>query len=721
LTDFIKNLEKIKDIEGAKALLFEEIEENEKILEAIEFTIQAHYGQKRKSGEPYVVHPILVSAIVAKISGDLHMIISALLHDVVEDTDYTQQDILDRFGEDVSYLVDGLTKIDSIRAKELIPSNVSGENGRLIKSALSFRKMLTASIKDIRILIIKLCDRVHNLLTLDALPENKQIRIAEESLVVYAPIAHRLGISSLKSLIEDYSFKYLFKDDYDAISSYIDHYEDSLRAKLHNFRARVSTELIKNGFESKDFVIKSRIKHKYSIYRKMQRKGINIDEVLDLLAIRIIVKTPIDTYRTLGIVHLNFKPLAFRFKDYIASPKENGYQTLHTTVIDKSTIFEVQIRTFEMDRTAEYGLAAHWKYKLSSDKINTDWIEKFDSYKDVELGDYYDLIKGDLFTEEITVYSPNYDIYTLPQGSVALDFAYKIHSDLGNRAKYAYVNKKRVSLLTELKSGDVVKIITDNKNIPRCTWIDSVKTQHAIKEIKALCNQRIREIDIQTGYNILKTVLDIPRWKIEKQLEKFGMEDAPQKVVYNNSLLKSVINQYTNELKKNSKFLPILKKNRYKLKSYKFKSLKVISNHNISEVRFDYCCHPRNGDDIVGVLQNNRVYVHHKMCSQVAQILDDNLNMVYIEWDSEISYRYNMIISLSNHRGALAEFLQYLVKLNIDVLSIKTEKDAISSGYTLYFELEIESKEKSIERLENRIGQKTKIIQITSANDSYKR
>lgn len=717
MRNLIKDIEGIKDIESAKEALYKHIARNKDIETVVEFAIEAHKAQKRKSGEPYVIHPILVASLVAKLSGDLAMVKSALLHDVVEDTHHNEIDILEKFGEDVAYLVDGLTKIDEIREKELVSSS-SGE--KLSKSAFSFRKMLTASIKDMRILIIKLCDRVHNLSTLDALSTEKQLRIAEESLVVYAPIAHRLGISSLKSLIEDFSFKYLFKDDFEIISSYIDQFEDSFETKIHNFKERVKSDLIKNGFAIDSFEINGRIKHKYSIYRKMQRKGINIDEVLDLLAIRVIVQTPIDSYKVLGIIHLNFKPLSFRFKDYIASAKDNGYQTLHTTVIDKNSIFEVQIRTFEMDKTAEYGLAAHWKYKQSSNKINTGWIEKLDK-GDVEIGEYCDLIKGDLFSEEIAVYSPTYDSFTLPRGSMALDFAYHIHSDLGNRAKYAYINKKRVPLLTELKSNDVIKIVADNKNILRCTWIDSVKTQHAKKEMKAICNQRIREIDIQTGFNILRTVLNIPRRRIEGKLEELSLEDAPQKIAYNEALFKNVVGKYVEELGKNKSFLPVLKMNKYKLKTYKFKTLKIISNRPVADVRFDYCCHPHNGDDIVAVLKDNKAHIHHKMCSQINQILDDNLDMVFVEWDVETSFKYKLIISLSNHRGALADFLQYLVKLNIDVLGIKTEKDAISSNYTLYFELEIESKEKNIDKIKRELEHKTKIIQLTSASDSYKR
>jgi len=715
LKNLLTEIGNIKNVEDAKTALFKQISKTAELENAIEFAVKAHEHQKRKSGEPYVIHPILVASIVAKISGDKSMVIAGLLHDVVEDTKYTLDEIKELFGSDVSYLVDGLTKIDSIREKELAPSHLKN---KLSKSAFSFRKMLTASIKDMRILIIKLCDRIHNLSTLDALPEEKQFRIAEESLVVYAPIAHRLGISSLKSLIEDFSFKYLFKSDFDSISEYIDKYDETFKIRLYNFKENMTQELIKNGFVTDDFEIKSRIKQKYSIYRKMQRKGINIDEVLDLLAIRIIVNNPIDTYRVLGIIHLNFKPLTFRFKDYIASQKENGYQTLHTTVLDKSSIFEIQIRTFEMDKTAEYGLAAHWKYKQNT-KINTNWIEKLDS-KDIDIGDYCDVLKGDLFSEEVTVYSPAFDSLTLPLGSVALDFAYAIHSDLGNRSKFAYVNKKKVSLLTELKSGDVIKIVSGDKNIPRCSWFNSVKTHHSKKEMKAICNSRIREIDSQVGYNILSSIFKIPKQRIIQKLNDLEISDLIYKIPNNEATLKNVVNKFVESLKYRRLFATF-RFNKYKLKNYKFKSLKVSSNFHISETHFDVCCHPNSGDDILGILEHNKVSIHHKMCSQIGKTLETNKKMVFVNWDiKELNYQYNLIVSISNHRGALAKFLQYLAKLNIDILRIKSEKDTILNDYTLYFELEIETKEKSIDKIKKELEHKIKVIQITVASDSYK-
>jgi len=360
LDAFLDKAKNIDTIEEASALLWEELPSPlPATTKALELSLEAHKGQTRKSGEPYIVHPILVAAITAKVSNDEMMVQAALLHDVVEDTDYTIEELEDEFGYDVAHMVEGLTKIVEIRDEELVPS---GSDERLINSALTFRKMLIASIKDVRVLVIKLCDRLHNMLTLDALSSEKQKRIAEETIVVYAPIAHRLGISKLKNHLEDLSFRYIYPEDYNQIDTYITSNAQNLKIKLNTFIQNVKEMMDKDGFKEDDFEIIGRVKHYYSIYLKMHRKGVSIEEVLDLLAIRVIVKDPIDCYRVLGLMHLRFTPLISRFKDYIAVPKENGYKTIHTTLFDEEGIVEAQIRTEEMHRLAEYGVAAHWKY-----------------------------------------------------------------------------------------------------------------------------------------------------------------------------------------------------------------------------------------------------------------------------------------------------------------------------------------------------------------------
>lgn len=340
---FLAKAQNIHTIEEATTLLWEKVPNPlPATQQALALSLDAHEGQTRKSGEPYIVHPILVAAITAAFSKDEMMVQAALLHDVVEDTHYEIEELEAVFGDDVAHMVEGLTKIVEIRDEELASSD---SKERLINSALTFRKMLIASIKDIRVLVIKLCDRLHNMLTLDALSPEKQKRIAEETLVVYAPIAHRLGISKLKNNLEDLSFYYIYPEDYQKIDDFIQKNAQNLQFKLNAFIQNVKELMQKENFSEDSYEVIGRVKHYYSIYMKMQRKGVTIEEVLDLLAVRIIVKKPIECYKVLGLMHLNFTPLISRFKDYIAIPKENGYKTIHTTLFSEEGIVEAQIRT----------------------------------------------------------------------------------------------------------------------------------------------------------------------------------------------------------------------------------------------------------------------------------------------------------------------------------------------------------------------------------------
>ena len=403
--DFFAQLTQIKDIESALSKLNDLTAITPKVQKAIDLAINAHQGQLRKSGEPYVVHPLCVACIVAFYGGDETMLCAALLHDVVEDTLYSLEDIRREFDWDVGHLVDALTKIVEIRNEELS----SNMNEKLAASALSFRKMLLASIKDIRALVIKISDRMHNMLTLQALPPKKQKRIAEETLMVYAPIAHRLGISSLKSELEDKSFFYIFPQEYQNIEQYIKDNNQSIALRLNEFTQKVSTILLQNGFAEKDFVIESRVKRYYSIFLKMQRKGVSIDEILDLLAVRIIVPTSLECYKVLGLLHLQLKPVVSRLKDYIAIPKENGYQTIHTTIFEGASIYEVQIRTFDMHKSAQYGVAAHWKYKSGGREPNLEWLNNL-QYQNDTIEEFYELAKNDLY-KEVWWYSPLLEIF----------------------------------------------------------------------------------------------------------------------------------------------------------------------------------------------------------------------------------------------------------------------------------------------------------------------
>ncbi|MDH4943592.1 RelA/SpoT family protein [Sulfurimonas sp. C5] len=710
------NIEKVKhlhDIDSAIAYLFSHIIPTDKLKEALAFATEAHKTQFRKSGEPYIIHPILVAAIVASITNDEAMAIAALLHDVVEDTAITLEEVEESYGKDVAHLVSGLTKIDSIRDKELIPSS---SNEKLIVSALSFRKMLLASIEDVRVLVVKLCDRLHNMLTLDALPKHKQKRISEETLVVYSPIAHRLGISFLKNMLEDLSFSYLFAEEKHFIDNYLDTNYHAIEMRLNEFKQHMSNILIQHGFCEDDFEILSRIKHRYSIYLKMQRKGVSIDEVLDLLAIRIIVKDPLKCYDALGLVHLNFRPLASRFKDYIAVPKDNGYQTIHTSVFYKTAIFEVQIRTYDMHKTAELGVAAHWKYKSGGNNIKLDWLDNL-QYQNESVEDFYELIKTDLYSEDISVFSPTGDAFTLPRGAVVLDFAYAVHTDIGNKAVSAMVNKTKTSLLTELNNGDIVKVVIGDEIETRCSWIDAVKTSRAQTNMKLNCNARLREINAKTAVNIIATIMGLKHSRVEEWLQQNKCENLSH-IPTDIEHLKNVIHNYISDIGKNSRFQRFISRHRFKVKKYEISSLELYSNSSISDVVFDYCCHPKYGDEVMAFLDKSKAHVHHKMCQNATKKSENNEPMVFVKWAKERIFKYKLIASLPNEKGALADFLAFLAKQNIDLVSIELGKDNLD--YIHYTDIVFQSEEADINTLRAKIESKIKVVDLIRSDDAYR-
>jgi len=709
------DIEKVKHlhtIDSSAQYLYSHFEDTRELEEALKYSIVAHEGQERKSGEPYVIHPILVAAIVASITDDVSMSIAALLHDVVEDTSISIEEIIDVFGADVAHLVEGLTKIDEIRDDELVPSN---SDEKLIVSALSFRKMLLASIKDVRILVVKLCDRLHNMLTLEALPKHKQIRIAEETLVVYAPIAHRLGISFLKNMLEDLSFSYLFIEEKHHIDNYLDTNYHAIEMKLDEFKKTINTILIKNGFCEDDIEILSRVKHRYSIHLKMQRKGVSIDEVLDLLAVRILTNDKVKCYTILGLIHLHFQPLSSRFKDYIAVPKDNGYQTIHTSVFYKTAIFEIQIRTYEMHQTAELGVAAHWKYKSGADGIKLDWLNNL-GYQNESVEDFYELIKNDLYSEDISVFSPTGQAFTLPRGAVVLDFAYAVHSEVGNKATSALINKTKSSLLNELKNGDIVKIIADDELITRCSWIDAVVTSKAKTNMRHNCTARVKDIDAKSAVNIIATAMSLNNSRVEdwyKTSKCTKQSTIPSDIDH----LKDVVNKYIIDISQNNRFTGFLSRHRFKIRHFSYKGISAYSALGINDVVFDYCCHPKTGDQIMSFIEKGKAHVHHKMCKKAYKKLIDGDKMVFVKWEKESVYDYNMIISLHSGKGTLAEFLNYLVKLNIDINSIELGKNKSES--TRYCEMEFESKEADINKLRGKIEQKIKVIHLVRADDAY--
>jgi len=715
LEAFLNKAKDIHTIEEAKALLWELVPSPQpETLKALELSLTAHNGQTRKSGEPYIVHPILVAAITAKISNDEMMVQAALLHDVVEDTTFTIEELVEIFGDDVAHMVEGLTKIVEIRDEELVPS---GSDERLIHSALSFRKMLVASIKDVRVLVIKLCDRLHNMLTLEALSKEKQKRISEETLVVYAPIAHRLGISTLKNHLEDLSFRYIYPDDYEKIDKYIQSNSQNLQFKLNAFIQKVTDAMEKDGFQKDEFEILGRVKHYYSIYMKMHRKGVSIEEVLDLLAIRIIVKDPIECYRVLGLMHLGFTPLISRFKDYIAVPKENGYKTIHTTLFNEEGIVEAQIRTEEMHQLAEYGVAAHWKYKGGDNAVNLTWLESL-HYQNESIEEFYELAKSDLFSEDITIFSPKGDFYTLPKDSVALDFAYAIHSEVGANALEALVNKQKTSLLSVLKNGDIVNIIKDDVAHLYCSWLDTVKTSKAQDGIRSACRARIKESDTLSAYIIIATLFVQKNDDVKKLMHKLGLEDSLFKLPIQLDYYKEVIHQVAEYLgTKEVRFWEVLKKG-YKLPKVKaLEHFQFFTNKPLDGVEFDYCCHPKVGDQIVAFYKGTKAIIHHKLCKKAYVKILEQEPMIFVAWSGSKHSRYRLIISLQNQKGMLADLLAKLSGLNLNILSI--ELGIRNPEQAEYCQIEVESAESKKQVLADKIGQKFKLIEIISLDDAY--
>lgn len=705
-------------LEDAKDILYSVAKPTGILLKAVDYCISSHDGQTRKSGEPYSIHPILVTSFVAHMGGDESMLIAALLHDVVEDTECDEEQLTFDFGKDVCSLVNGLTKIVAIRKDELVSSS---SKEKLTASAMSFRKMLLASIEDVRVLFIKLCDRLHNMLTLDALRPDKQKRIAEETLVVYAPIAHRLGISAIKNILEDLAFKYVMPEEYAKIDDFINDAKQQLQLKINEFSQKVSEQLLANGFSEDSFEIQKRIKHYYSIYLKMQRKGISLEEILDLLAVRIIVPDELDCYLVLGILHTNFNPLTARFKDYIALPKQNGYRTLHTTLFDDQSIIEAQIRTFNMHKTAEYGLAAHWKYKHSGAvAVKTDWLKDISQIDEHEKTpeDLYEFAKDSLYVEDIAVYSPTGRIFTLPRGATALDYAYEIHSEVGLHASEAYINKIKVPLLTELKNGDIVRIITGDEPKLRCSWLNSVKTGKARVTIRNYCRQKLREINEKVARKIISAIFSRPVDMIESWLLSENLSKKIFKVSTDSAFLQDVVNA----LKKygKDKILGIggLGK-KYEIKKQKCDNIVIYSNYKITSAEFDYCCNPKRGDDIMGFRHGHRAVVHHKLCERASKLLENGEEMIFVRWTKVAPDRYKIILSLENKRGSLAEFLTDLAKLKIDLVTINLA-DGGEEDSAEYFELVIQivenvDSQKVMESLKN----KYKIVEFSSLADAY--
>ncbi|MEK3781897.1 RelA/SpoT family protein [Paenibacillus sp. FSL R5-0810] len=673
-----------------------------RIREAYEFAEQAHHGQVRKSGEPYILHPLAVADIVVNMQMDTLSIIAALLHDVVEDTTVSLDEIRERFGDTCAMLVDGLTKLERIqfRSKE----EQQNEN---------YRKMFIAMARDIRVIVIKLADRLHNMRTLKYQSEESQRRISYETLEIFCPIAHRLGISAIKWEMEDIALRYLNPQQYYRIANLMHKKRAEREQYIDNVIVCIREKLDEMGIQAD---LSGRPKHIYSVFKKMTVKNKQFNEIYDLLAIRIIVDNIKDCYATLGIIHTLWKPMPGRFKDYIAMPKTNMYQSLHTTVVGPNgEPTEVQIRTWEMHRTAEYGIAAHWAYKEGSSGSSGSFDNRLTFFREIlelqhetkDASEFVESLKMDFFSDLVFVFTPKGEVIELPSGSVPLDFAYRIHTEVGNRTIGAKVNGRIVPLDHQLKTGDIVEILTSKHSYgPSQDWLKIAQSSHARSKIKQWFKKEKREENVEKGREMLEREfkrlgLDVSEWTTDDKLmeaaKKFAfndIEDMLSAIGFGGITAAQICTKVTEKMRREQEEAANQLEMTSEMKEIKpaekrsrpTNGVRVKGIDNLL-VRFARCCNPVPGDDIVGYVTRGRgVSVHRSDCPNLPATGEgegeDAARVIEVEWESSVEANYSVDIEVTGHdrNGLLNEVLQAVSesKTNISAVTGRSDKNKMA-------------------------------------------
>jgi len=663
----------------------------EQLRRAYVFSAFAHKGQVRRSGEPYLVHPLEVAYFLADLKLDPAAIIAGLLHDVVEDTLTTVERIQELFGQEVAHLVEGVTKIGAI------PFSSSAE-----RQAENFRKMLLAMVDDIRVILVKLADRLHNMRTLQHMPEDRRALTARETLDIYAPIANRLGMSRLKNELEDLSFRFLEPDAYEALKTRVEERRKATEGLVEELVRTVEAKI--REAEIPIVAIDGRIKRLYSINEKLKRQKIELEQVYDFLAVRIITKTVKDCYASLGIIHHAWSPVPGRIKDFIAMPRPNGYQSLHTSVVSALGIaFEVQIRTEEMHRQAEEGIASHWKYKegrvgAANDERYFQWLRQMLEWQQ-EVRDPQEFIQNlkiDLYPGEVYTFTPKGQVKSLPRDSSIIDFAYTIHTDVGHRCVGARINGKMMPLRTRLRNGDIIEIVTSPKHKPNRDWLNYVVTTRARNKIKQFLHGEENERAVDLGRKLLekearrygvnlKTLFDgdildriAPEWGVPKAEDLFAAMGYG-KVGARQVLTKAVPADSLKE-KRESAVATVVKR----AIGLGGDQIKVLGADDLLVVRAR-CCNPIRGEKIVGYITRGKgVSVHSASCPNVTNLLYDPERRIDVEWDKgQGSGRYTvrLTVEVEDRKGIIAEVSARITGVNTNIIDIEARLDDQQRGW----------------------------------------
>ena len=709
------------------------------IEKAYQIAYDAHKDQRRKSGEPYIIHPLCVAIILADLELDKETLVAGILHDVVEDTVMTEEEITAIFGEEVALLVDGVTKL----------TQISWTIDKVEIQAENLRKMVLAMAKDIRVILIKLADRLHNMRTLQYMKPEKQKEKARETMDIYAPIADRLGISKIKTELDDLSLKYLQPEVYKELSEKLALRKDTREAFIHKIMDEVKKHMDDAGIEAK---VDGRVKHFFSIYKKMVNQDKTLDQIYDIFAVRIIVESVKDCYAALGVIHEMYKPIPGRFKDYIAMPKPNMYQSLHTTLIGPGgRPFEIQIRTFEMHRTAEYGIAAHWKYKEASNNGGTvnvskqeeeklSWLRQILEWqKDMSDGkEFMSLLKSDLdlFAESVYCFTPAGDVKNLPNGSTPIDFAYSIHSAVGNKMIGARANGKLVNIDYVIQNGDRIEIITSqNSKGPSRDWLKIVKSAQAKNKINQWFRNELKEDNITRGKELMAaycksrsiTLSDLMKPSyMESVMRKYGFRDWDSALaaighggLKEGQVVNKLLDEYNKQHQKEITDEHIMEAAEGKEKMRIAKSgngIVVKGIHDVA-VRFSKCCSPVPGDEIVGFVTRGRgISVHRTDCVNVMNLSEtDRARLIEAEWqksEQDKNERYTVEIKIFgyNRTGLLVDISKIFTERKIDLSSLncRVNKQGVA---TILLTFDVQGKEE-LASLTAKIRQIESVIDI---------